>query len=308
MIRADAVAPGLQPGRFGRIGRSITDGGIAVHGAAFAASLGLGMVMGGPLIGSQALIAAAAFVLLALARIAIVLRRGARRAAWIDPLARSLPLMVGGALGLTMVYYGAPDSPLLPLAAAAAWESGRRSPAALLRHGALFSVTYLAGGLVLRFVPGLTQPEVVIEVAKSLGLVWLGGLVGVVVGRAAGSRGSGLRRLDLERPDAERQETRAQIARALRHEPLPVESLIAGAQAGLAVRETELLAFLVMGFTNLEIADALCVSEATVKYRLTRLYRRLGVPRRADAIAYARSADVGQVPGAGGGWDAPASP
>jgi DNA-binding CsgD family transcriptional regulator len=44
----------------------------------------------------------------------------------------------------------------------------------------------------------------------------------------------------------------------------------------------------VLGLTNQEIADATKVSVPTVRYRLTRLYRMLGVPGRKAAIAAAR--------------------
>ena len=53
---------------------------------------------------------------------------------------------------------------------------------------------------------------------------------------------------------------------------------------GLTVIQAELLAYLQMGLTNQEIADATKVGEATVRYRLTRLYRALGVSGRKAAV------------------------
>ncbi len=284
----------LQPGR---VAQAIADTGVAVHATALVASLALIYFTGGTLAGTQALIASIAFFLLTLARVTTVMRRSARRPAWIDPLVRALPLVLGGALGASMVYYGAPDSPLIPLAAAAAWESGRRSSSALLLHGLLFTLAYAGGGLTFHYRAGSMESWMIVEAGKSLGLVWLGGLVGLVVAQAPVSAAAERQAHALDRSAASREETREKIARALRHEPLPVESLIAGAHLGLAIRDTELLGFLVMGLTNQEIADALCISEATVKYRLTRLYRRLGVTRRAQAIAFARSVGVAQMPG-----------
>lgn len=297
-IRTEALTACLRPAR---IARALGDTGIAIHAAALIAALVLLYVTDGALPTAQTLIAFAAFALLVMARMTAVLRRDAVRPVWIDPIVRLMPAAVGSGLGLTMVYYGAPDSPLLPLAASAAWEAGRRSPRALGQFGALFTLAYVGAGIAFRYQPGLTRPEVVMEVSKSLGLVWLGGFIGLVVERATHRGGANLEAL--ERPFVSREETRARIAHALRHEPLPVDSLIAGAHLGLEVRETEMLGFLVMGLTNQEIADALSISEATVKYRLTRLYRRLGVQRRAEAIALARSMGVERMPGVEEGSD-----
>ena len=44
----------------------------------------------------------------------------------------------------------------------------------------------------------------------------------------------------------------------------------------------EVLRLVAAGLTNQEIADATKVSEATVRYRLTRLYRSLGVSGRSQ--------------------------
>lgn len=71
---------------------------------------------------------------------------------------------------------------------------------------------------------------------------------------------------------------------AVRDVVLPVDSLLAGGQMGLKAQETELLGLLMLGLTNQQLADTLHVSEATVKFRLTSLYRRLGVRGRAQAI------------------------
>ena len=67
-----------------------------------------------------------------------------------------------------------------------------------------------------------------------------------------------------------------------------LDVLLAAANAGLTVIQAELLAYLQMGLTNQEIADATNVGVPTVRYRLTRLYRALGVSGRKAAIAAAR--------------------
>lgn len=74
------------------------------------------------------------------------------------------------------------------------------------------------------------------------------------------------------------------LQRALGIMDIPVDVVLAAAQVGLTVTQAELLAYLVLGLTNREIAEATSVSEATVRYRLTRLYRALGVKRRHEAV------------------------
>ena len=55
----------------------------------------------------------------------------------------------------------------------------------------------------------------------------------------------------------------------------------------LSVREREMLVFLAQGKTNREIADELCISVPTVKSHLARVYNKLGVNSRADALGAA---------------------
>jgi DNA-binding CsgD family transcriptional regulator len=80
---------------------------------------------------------------------------------------------------------------------------------------------------------------------------------------------------------------RQRLARALRAPDLPVDAVIAAGHLGLTAQQAELMGHLVIGLTNREIADALGLSEAAVRYRLTRLYRALGVPGRQEAAARA---------------------
>ena len=60
-----------------------------------------------------------------------------------------------------------------------------------------------------------------------------------------------------------------------------------GEAAMLSVREREMLVFLAQGKTNREIADELCISVPTVKSHLARVYNKLGVNCRADALGAA---------------------
>ncbi len=92
------------------------------------------------------------------------------------------------------------------------------------------------------------------------------------------------------------------LVRATTGVVLPVDSLLAGGQVGLKMQETELLGLLMLGLTNPQLAETMHLSEATVKFRLTRLYRRLGVRGRAEAIAWARAhglSAAGEGPPAG---------
>ncbi len=71
-------------------------------------------------------------------------------------------------------------------------------------------------------------------------------------------------------------------------------TLAAGAAApvdrfGLSDRELEILAFVTRGASNAQIGRALWVSDQTVKFHLSRIYRKLGVSSRTEAAWVARS-------------------
>ena len=65
--------------------------------------------------------------------------------------------------------------------------------------------------------------------------------------------------------------------------PAPDESL----GHDLTAREREVLALLVKGMNNNEIADRLSVSHATAKAHVSNILSKLGVSNRAEAIAFA---------------------
>jgi DNA-binding NarL/FixJ family response regulator len=58
---------------------------------------------------------------------------------------------------------------------------------------------------------------------------------------------------------------------------------------GLSDRELEILGFVARGGSNAQIARALWVSDQTVKFHLSRIYRKLGVSSRTEAAWVARS-------------------
>jgi non-specific serine/threonine protein kinase len=63
----------------------------------------------------------------------------------------------------------------------------------------------------------------------------------------------------------------------------------------LTTREREVLELIAQGRSNREIADALFVTEHTVKYHVASLFSRLDVTSRAEAVA--RAASLGLLPG-----------
>ena len=60
----------------------------------------------------------------------------------------------------------------------------------------------------------------------------------------------------------------------------------------LSARELEVLRELARGITNREIADHLCISQATVKTHLLSIFGKLGVPSRLSAVAEARKQGI----------------
>jgi DNA-binding NarL/FixJ family response regulator len=59
------------------------------------------------------------------------------------------------------------------------------------------------------------------------------------------------------------------------------------AKSPLSKAELAVLAALVAGQSNRQIAEELCVAQQTVKFHLTNIYRKLGVANRTEAIGYA---------------------
>ena len=67
------------------------------------------------------------------------------------------------------------------------------------------------------------------------------------------------------------------------------EEPVAANNSKLSKRQTQLIAMLDKGMSNRDIATELEISEHTVKVHLWRLFRRLGVKSRTQALHHARS-------------------
>lgn len=70
----------------------------------------------------------------------------------------------------------------------------------------------------------------------------------------------------------------------------------------LTRRELDLMAHLLDGLSNLEIAENLCISEQTVKDHLANIYRKVGVKDRYSILRHlvATARPSAQIPSAGG--------
>ena len=81
----------------------------------------------------------------------------------------------------------------------------------------------------------------------------------------------------------------AAALRGLLQADTDAEELAPAASGKLSKRQTQLIAMLDRGMSNRDIATELEISEHTVKVHLWRLFRRLGVKSRTQALHHARS-------------------
>jgi DNA-binding NarL/FixJ family response regulator len=73
-----------------------------------------------------------------------------------------------------------------------------------------------------------------------------------------------------------------------RFAPTPPEAPSAQRKAGvLTARELEILGHVAAGLSNGKIASELWVTEQTVKFHLSNVYRKLGLANRTEAAHYA---------------------
>ncbi|HET6985657.1 MAG TPA: helix-turn-helix transcriptional regulator, partial [Kribbella sp.] len=83
------------------------------------------------------------------------------------------------------------------------------------------------------------------------------------------------------------------------HAPPPrrLDAVVNGARIRLTAREADVLDQLALGSSYAEIAQALYITENTVKTHLMSLYRKLGVEKRSAALRVARGVGLTQVGG-----------
>ncbi len=86
--------------------------------------------------------------------------------------------------------------------------------------------------------------------------------------------------------------TRRLVERYARPGPTPDAAAAAAALGDLTPREAEVFGLLARGMSNGEIADALVVSEATVKTHVAAILAKLGLRNRAQAVVLAYESGV----------------
>ncbi|HET8651920.1 MAG TPA: response regulator transcription factor [Gaiellaceae bacterium] len=69
---------------------------------------------------------------------------------------------------------------------------------------------------------------------------------------------------------------------------VPARSAVSSPTAGLTRRELEILRLVADGHTNSQLARMLWVTEQTVKFHLSNIYRKLGVSNRTEASRWAQ--------------------
>ena len=179
----------------------------------------------------------------------------------------------------------APHSEFHFVALAGIWWAGRLVP----RHGAaLYALAFLVP-YALVVLPGAFLGGALAEAAEDfLTIVVLALLVDwfMAVDRRVLQLGRVLN-AGIAQGDSPL-ELRSRLGVAAGDSPLPIDTLVLAGRLGLRADEVELLGYLVLGFGNAQIAEAIGRSEATVRYRLTGLYRSLGVRGRREAILRAR--------------------
>ncbi|HEY1316420.1 MAG TPA: helix-turn-helix transcriptional regulator [Gaiella sp.] len=75
------------------------------------------------------------------------------------------------------------------------------------------------------------------------------------------------------------------VAAAAGQVAVPADCVRPEARPLLSAREKQVLAMVVLGFSNLDIANRLFIAETTVKSHLSSVYRKLGVSSRQEATA-----------------------
>jgi len=184
---------------------------------------------------------------------------------------------------------GGIDSPFYPLALAGGWWAALAVPGRGLTYGITFAASY-----AVLILPAVREPALAAGFYQPAAIVIVTALADQL--GAMNRRATELTKAAASSVlDAEQRNMHQGLARVLPVSHVPIHALLTAGQLGLTAIQTELLAYLMLGLTNLEIADAAGVSEAAVRYRLTRLYRKLGVRGRKAAADRAREFGLGDL-------------
>src|SRR3954453_3994911 len=74
---------------------------------------------------------------------------------------------------------------------------------------------------------------------------------------------------------------------------------VAASSLGLTKREVEILRLAAEGFSNSQLAETLWVTQQTIKFHLSNIYRKLGVANRTEASRWAQRNGLLVMPAAG---------
>jgi DNA-binding CsgD family transcriptional regulator len=244
---------------------------LAAHLAALATAMLILAIQGpAPLSGSGAVVAVLIAIGLSALRVLSVRK----------PLAGSTLVLDAAGTVVLLAGTNAPISPFFILAIAGVWWAAHVPRP---RSGLIYAGT-IALAYALLIFPQALRAHLLAEAVEDVAVLVILAVLAdwfVRVDRRALRLSDALSGTALEgNPLA----IREGLSRVLGILDIPVDVVLAAAQLGLSVVQAELLAYLVLGLTNREIGDATHVSESTVRYRLTRLYRVLGVHRRHEAV------------------------
>jgi DNA-binding CsgD family transcriptional regulator len=249
---------------------------LVAHLAALAAALVILAIQGpGPMSVGQILIAVAIGLGFSLLHVLSVMRRLAVSSLMLDAVGMVL-LLVGT---------GAPTSPFYVLALAGVWWAAHVPRP---RSGSIYAITVTAAYALL-VVPQALRDHMLVEAFEDASVLLILAFLSdwfVRVDRRALELNEALH---AARFGPEHTAIREGLQRALGSMDISLDVVLAAGQLGLTAIQAELLSYLVLGLTNMEISDATQLSEAAVRYRLTRLYRMLGVRGRREAADRARA-------------------
>ena len=176
---------------------------------------------------------------------------------------------------------GDANSPFLALAVAGAWWSGQKAT-----RGRIYAIAFCAAYLVL-IAPSSWRAGDVAALFYQPAFVACVGLFADNVRRFTDSRWA-FAILNGAGDEGQPASVKVGLSRAVQGGVVPIDVLLTAGQLGLTAMQTELIAYLILGLSNMEIAEAMNVSEAAVRWRLTRLYRALDVRGRKAAAERAR--------------------